>query len=198
MTDKTVTVNGTINNISNIPVFLVKNEVILDYCILNSSNNYTHTFSDVVDGSDFKLKKYKEYNVSRSISDNVYTYTFSLCNLIIEVSFDIPTHEVEEEEFEGISGDSYSFSYEDLDDLTFTVYGRGNNYPITIPYSSFTNGQYTLSNIRKGTYSVVCSNTTSIENLQLTGGSNTGMVVSVSNTATVRLFLQYRVIPNEE
>ena len=187
MTDKTVTVNGTINNISNIPVFLVKNEVILDYCILNNSNNYTHTFSDVVDGSDFKLKKYNEYNVSRSISDNVYTYTFSLCNLTIRVITDIYQLEGEGQ-----------FSNSDLDDLTFTVYGRGNNYPVTIPYSSFTNGQYTLSNIRKGTYSIVCSNPTSIENLQLTGNSNTGMVVSVIDTATVSLFLQYRVIPTEE
>ena len=182
MTDKTVIVNGIINNISNIPVFLVKNEVILDYCILNSSNNYTHTFSDVVDGSDFKLKKYNEYNVSRSISDNVYTYTFSLCNLTIQVTTDIQI------------GEEGQFSNIDLDDLTFTVYGRGNNYPLTIPYSSFTNGQYTLSNIKKGTYSVMCSNPTSIENLQLTGSSVTGMVVSVINTSIVSLFLQYRVI----
>ena len=78
--------------------------------------------------------------------------------------------------------------------LTFTIDGPDSRMPVTVTYSQFTNGQYTLENLAPGTYYVVERNAENLVNAYtLTSDSVTGMSITVSagGTATAKLFNRY-------
>ena len=77
--------------------------------------------------------------------------------------------------------------------LTFSIDGPDARMPMTITYSQFTNGQYTLENLAPGTYYVVERNAENlVEAYTLTSDSVTGMSITVgSGTATAVLFNRY-------
>ena len=77
--------------------------------------------------------------------------------------------------------------------LTFEIDGPDSRMPMTISYSQFTGGQYTLENLAPGTYYVVERNAENlVEAYTLTSDSVTGMSITVGEgTATAVLFNRY-------
>ena len=77
--------------------------------------------------------------------------------------------------------------------LTFTIDGPDPRMPVTVTYSQFENGQYTLDDLVPGTYYVVERNAENLVNAYtLTSDSVTGMMITVgSGTTTATLYNRY-------
>ena len=77
--------------------------------------------------------------------------------------------------------------------LTFTIDGPDPRMPVTVTYSQFENGQYTLDDLVPGTYYVVERNAENLVNAYtLTSDSVTGMMITVgSGTTTAALYNRY-------
>ena len=77
--------------------------------------------------------------------------------------------------------------------LTFTIDGPDPRMPVTVTYSQFENGQYTLDDLVPGTYYVVERNAENlVDAYTLTSDSVTGMMITVgSGTTTAALYNRY-------
>ena len=84
--------------------------------------------------------------------------------------------------------------------LSFEINGPDPRMPMTVTYSQFTGGQYTLDNLVPGTYYVVERNAENlVQAYTLTSDSVTGMSITVgSGTASAVLFNRYAPAPTPE
>lgn len=85
-----------------------------------------------------------------------------------------------------------------LGNLSFEILGPAGFTPVTIKYSDFTGGKYTLDNLAPGSYTVVERNAeTLVECFNLRSDSITGMhlTVTANGTATATLYNHYTPAP---
>ena len=84
--------------------------------------------------------------------------------------------------------------------LSFEINGPDPRMPMTVTYSQFTGGQYTLDNLVPGTYYVVERNAENlVQAYTLTSDSVTGMSITVgAGTAAAVLFNRYTPAPTPE
>ena len=81
-----------------------------------------------------------------------------------------------------------------LGNLTFEILGPAGFTPVTVKYSQFTNGKFTLDNLEPGSYTVVERNAeTLVDCFSLRSDSVTGMhlMVTANGTATASLYNHY-------
>ena len=142
--------------------------------------------------ADTLVEGYTMDTANSKVSDAVMVKAGEAATLTYKYAYKLPEAIEAEEDYDPMAN---------IGALSFEILGPDDRMPVTITYSQFTNGQYELSDLVPGVYTVVERNAeTLVKYYTLTGASVTGMKLEVTpdGTATAKLFNQYVPAPTPE
>ena len=142
--------------------------------------------------ADTLVEGYTMDAANSKVSDAVLVRAGEAAALTYKYTYKLPETIEAEEDYDPMAN---------IGALSFEILGPDDRMPVTITYSQFTNGQYELSDLVPGVYTVVERNAeTLVKYYTLTGASVTGMKLEVTpdGTATAKLFNQYVPVPTPE